>query len=70
MYQLYFDNYLLYDPRVENLQIREPDIDLSVGEPGDVSFIIDPDHPYYSQVTRLRGTLILRAGGISIWRAG
>lgn len=68
MYQLYFDSYLLYDPRVENLQIREPDIDLSVGEPGDVRFIIDPDHPYYSQVTRFRGTLILRAGGIAIWR--
>ena len=68
MYQLYFDNYLIHDPRIPERMIREPDIDLSVGKPGEVSFIIDPGHPHYSQITRLRGTLVLRAGGIAIWR--
>ena len=68
MYQLFFDNYLLHDPRLPTYTVREPDIDLSVGKPGDAAFTIDPDHPYYNQITRLRGTLVLRAGGIAIWR--
>ena len=68
MYQLYFDQYPLYDPRDESLTIREPDVHLAVGEAGEVAFIIGPDHPYADKLTRMKGTVKLLADGRSIFR--
>lgn len=68
MYQLYFDQYPLYDPRDESLVLREPDIHLAVGEAGEVSFIIGPDHPYADRLTRMKGTVKLLADGRAIFR--
>lgn len=68
MYQLFFDGYPLYDPRDESLIIREPDPHLAVGEAGEMSFIIDPDHPYIGALSKIRGTVDLRASGTSIFK--
>lgn len=68
MYQLYFDHYPLYDPRDESLVLQEPDIHLAVGEAGEVSFIIGPDHPYVDRLTRMKGTVKLLADGRAIFR--
>lgn len=68
MYQLFFDKFPLYDPRDDDLVIREPDVHLAVGEAGTVSFIIDPDHPYAAQVTRMKGAVELRAEGLPIFK--
>lgn len=68
MYQLYFNNYLLYDPRDESLIIRSPKPRLAVGESGELSFIIDDDHPYASRLAKMSGVLDLRADGRSIYK--
>lgn len=68
MYQIYFDNYPLYDPRDDSLIIREPDIHLAVGEAGEMSFTIDSDHPYADRLTRLKGVVSLRAAGRPIFK--
>lgn len=68
MYQLYFDSFPLYDPRDDELIVREPDVHLAVGEAGSVSFIIDPDHPYADQLTRMKGIVELRAEGRAIFK--
>lgn len=68
MYQLYFDQYPLYDPRDESLVLREPDIHLAVGEAGEVSFIIGPDHPYVDRLTQMKGAVKLLADGRVIFR--
>lgn len=68
MYQIYFDGHPIYDPRDEALIIREPDVHLAVGESGEMSFIIDPDHPNADVLTKLRGVLELRADGIPIFK--
>lgn len=68
MYQLYFEQYPLYDPRDESLIIQEPDVHLAVGEAGEVSFIIGPDHPYADRLTRMKGTIKLLTDGRTIYR--
>lgn len=68
MYQLYFDNLPIYDPRVEELLVREPEVHLAVGEAGEISFIIDDDHPNASQLTKLKGVMELRADGRPIFK--
>lgn len=68
MYQVFFDNYPLYDPRDEELVLRDPGVHLAVGEAGEMSFTIDSNHPYASRLTRLKGVLELRAGGVPIFK--
>ncbi len=68
MYQLLFNGYPLYDSRDEDLYIRDPSFKFAVGEPGEASFTIDPDHPYADKITRLKGVLDLRARGVSIFK--
>lgn len=68
MYQIFFDNYPIYDPRDEDLIVREPSVHLAVGEAGEMSFVLDPDHPYAWAVSRLKGTMELRAEGVPIFK--
>ena len=68
MYQVFFDNYPLYDPRDEELVLRDPGVHLAVGEAGEMSFTLDPDHPYAPRLTRLKGVLELRADGVPIFK--
>jgi hypothetical protein len=68
MYQVFFDDYPLYDPRADELLIRRPDVHLAVGEAGEMSFVIDPDHPYAWALSRLKGVVELRADGVPIYR--
>lgn len=68
MYQLFFNNYPLYDPRDDELIIRDPNVHLAVGEAGEVSFIIDADHPYAWALSKLKGVLELRADGRPIFK--
>ena len=67
MYQVFFDQYPLHDLRDDELVLREPEVHLAVGESGSVAFTIDPDHPNAGRLTRLRGTLKLRADGQQIF---
>lgn len=70
MYQIYFDEFPIYDPRGQDLGlvIRDPDCHLAVGESGSLSFTIDDDHPYAAELTKLKGTLELRAEGTPIFK--
>lgn len=68
MYQVFFDDYPLYDPRADELLIRRPDVHLAVGEAGEMSFVIDPDHPYAWALSKLKGVVELRADGVPIYR--
>lgn len=68
MYQLNFNGVQLYDPRLEELTIRDPSVHLAVDEAGSLSFTIDRDHPFAGQLTRLKGRLELLADGLPIFR--
>lgn len=66
MYQVFFDDYPLYDPRDQDLLIRNPSVHLAVGEAGEMSFTIDSSHPYADKLTRLKGVVRLLADGGTI----
>lgn len=68
MYQLNFEGFQLYDPRIPELAIRDVAVHLAVDEAGSMSFVIDHDHPFVGQLTRLKGRLELLSDGLPIFR--
>ena len=68
MYQLNFEGFTLYDPRMEELTIRDVSVHLAVDAAGSMSFVIDHDHPFADQLTRMKGRLELLADGLPIFR--
>lgn len=72
MYQLIYGQYILYDPRYatpeDGLMIREPSVHLAVGKAGDMSFTLQPDHPYLSKLRRMSGVVELLDGSLPIYR--
>lgn len=68
MYQLNFNGFQLYDPRLEELTIRDVSVHLAVDEAGSMSFTIDHHHPFADQLTRMKGRLELLSDGLPIFR--
>lgn len=68
MYQIKFNNAIIYDPRLDDRIIRGPAVHLAAGEPGSLDFTIDSDHPAVSQLTKMIGTLELLQDGDTIYR--
>lgn len=57
MYRVFCDGNLLYDPRVEDLEIFEKRLKLEVNTTGAFDFKIYPCHPMYNAIKRLKSTI-------------
>ena len=70
MYQLKYKNYILHDPRLadEKLIIRDPSVKLAVSKAGEMSFTVDAEHPYLSNLRRMSGLVELLDGTFPIYR--
>ena len=70
MYQLKYKNYILYDPRLadEKLIVRDPSVKLAVSKAGEMSFTLDAEHPYLSNLRRMSGLVELLDGTFPIYR--
>ncbi len=70
MYQLKYKNYILYDPRLadEKLIVRDPSVKLAVSKAGGMSFTVDAEHPYLSNLRRMSGLVELLDGTFPIYR--
>lgn len=72
MYQITYDHYILYDPRFataeDKLMITEPDVYLAVGKAGEMSFVLQPDHPYLDRLQRMKGVVSLLDDGVPVYR--
>lgn len=70
MYQLKYKNYILYDPRLadEKLIVRDPSVNLAVSKAGEMSFTVDAEHPYLSNLRRMSGLVELLDGTSPIYR--
>lgn len=70
MYQLKYKNYILYDPRLadEKLIVRDPSVKLAVSKAGEMSFTVDAEHPYLSNLRRMIGLVELLDGTFPIYR--
>lgn len=70
MYQLKYKNYILHDPRLadEKLIVRDPSVKLAVSKAGEMSFTVDAEHPYLSNLRRMSGIVELLDGTFPIYR--
>ena len=72
MYQITYDHYILYDPRFataeDKLMITEPEVYLAVGKAGEMSFVLQPDHPYLDRLQRMQGVVSLLDDGVPVYR--
>ena len=70
MYQLKYKNYILYDPRLadEKLIVRDPSVKLAVSKAGEMSFTVDAEHPYLSNLRRMSCLVELLDGTFPIYR--
>lgn len=59
MYQIYFGENVLYDPRgandTDNLNIWDAKLELAVSSAGTLTFSLDSKHPLYDKLTRMKG---------------
>ncbi|MFH5834546.1 phage tail spike protein [Proteiniclasticum sp. C24MP] len=68
MYTIKLDGQLLWDPRVEELEIDEPKVKLEVNKAGSLTFRIYPTHPLYNQIGKLKSVIEVYQDSVLIFR--
>jgi hypothetical protein len=68
MYQIKCDDYVLYDPRDDELVLLNPKCKLEVNTVGEGSFTILKQHPYYDKLKRLKSIFEIRQNDQVIFR--
>lgn len=68
MYQIKCDNYILYDPRDDELIVGNPKCKLEVNTVGSLSFNIYASHPHYNRLQKLRSVFEISQDGHVILR--
>lgn len=72
MYRLTYEDYILYDPRLatpeDRLIIRDPKVHLAVDKAGEMSFLLQPEHPYVDKIRKMSGVVELTDGATPIYR--
>lgn len=68
MYTITYGDTIIYDPRLEDRQIRSPKFHLAVSKAGSGSFLLDYDHPAAGRLKMLQGIVELQSDGVPIYR--
>lgn len=68
MYQIKCDDYVLYDPRIEELQLLNPKCKLEAGTVGSASFTILSSHMYYDKLEPLKSVFEIQHDDQVIFR--
>lgn len=68
MYTALCDGNVLYDPRLDDVQIFNAKIKLEVNKVGSFDFTIYPSHPLYGSINKLKSTIEVYRDGILIFR--
>lgn len=72
MYRLTYGDYILYDPRLatpeDRLIIRDPKVHLAVDKAGEMSFLLQSEHPYVDKLRKMSGVVELTDGATPIYR--
>lgn len=68
MYQILCDNYILYDPRDEELCLLQPKCKLEANTVGEGSFTILSSHPFYEKLQKLKSVFEIRQDNEAIFR--
>ncbi len=67
MYRILYDSYVLYDPRLPDLFVFEPDLTQKKNEPGELTFTIPKEHPYYGVLEKLKSRIKVYRDDTLIW---
>ncbi|MEN6636002.1 MAG: phage tail protein [Clostridiaceae bacterium] len=67
MYRILFDSYVLYDPRLPELFVFEPELTQKKNEPGELTFKIPKEHPHYGVLEKLKSRIKVYRDDILIW---
>ena len=68
VYKLYCDNFLLYHSNLENLKILDASAELELNKSGKFDFLMPQNHPYYSQVKKLKSIIRLYQDDYMLFR--
>ena len=68
MYVIKCDDYVLSDPRLKNLFVSNPKLNLEVNKNGSLDFTIYSDHPYYDKLKRLKSIITVYQDNIIIFK--
>lgn len=68
MYQIFCDEYVLYDPRIDEMILLNPKCKLEVNTVGEGSFTILTKHPNYSKLKKLKSIFEIRQNNQVIFR--
>ena len=67
MYHILCDSYVLYDPRLPDLFVFEPDLTQKKNEPGQLAFTIPKEHPNYGVLEKLKSRIRVYLDDSMIW---
>ena len=67
MYRILCDSYVLYDPRLSDLFVIEPELIQKKNEPGELSFTIPKEHPNYGVLEKLKSRIKIYRDDTLIW---
>lgn len=68
MYQVYADNFKLYDSRLDKYPIFDARLDLELNKTGAFTFEIYPDHPNFDKLVRMKSIVTVWQDGELIFR--
>ena len=57
MYSIYLDGQLLFDPRIDEIGVTAPTLELEANKFGTLSFTIYPNHPLYGSINKISSIL-------------
>ena len=67
MYRILCDSYVIYDPRLPDLFVLELTLTQKTNEPGELTFTILKDHPYYGVIEKLKSRIKVYRDDSIIW---
>ncbi len=67
MYRLLCDSYVIYDPRLPDMFVLEPELTQKKNEPGGLTFTIPKEHPHYGVLEKLKSRVKVYRDDSLIW---
>jgi len=67
MYRILCDSFVLYDPRLPELFVFEPELTQKKNEPGELTFSIPKEHPHYGVLEKLKSRIKVYRDDTLIW---
>jgi hypothetical protein len=67
MYRILCDSYVIYDPRLPDMFVLEPELTQKKNEPGGLTFTIPKEHPHYGVLEKLISRVKVYRDDSLIW---